>query len=123
MDRLTQSLWRGVEELVPSVAEGTSAVFNLPMLLGAPQPPKPDNRIYCDRHLMVTSTSFMHGNRVCMAAENVEVGAGHSKMLRARWSKSSGQRWVIEHRRGSFGYAQDRLFDSAPQALCHPIHL
>ena len=40
MDRLTQSLWRGVEELVPSVAEGTSAVFNLPMLLGAFQPPK-----------------------------------------------------------------------------------
>jgi hypothetical protein len=41
MDRLAQSLWRGVEELVPSVAEGTSAVFNLPMLLGAFQPRGP----------------------------------------------------------------------------------
>ena len=30
MDRVTQRLWRGVEEPVPSVAEGTSAVLNLP---------------------------------------------------------------------------------------------
>ena len=35
MDRVTPRLWRGVEEPVPSVAEGTSAVLNLPMLLGA----------------------------------------------------------------------------------------
>ena len=30
MDRVTQRLWRGVEEPVPSVAEGTSARLNLP---------------------------------------------------------------------------------------------
>jgi hypothetical protein len=58
MDRVTQCLWRGVEEPVLSVAEGTSAGLNLPMLLGAFQPPKPDNRICCDTHLMVTGTSF-----------------------------------------------------------------
>ncbi len=35
MDRVTQRLWRGVEEPVLSVAEGTLAVLILPMLLGA----------------------------------------------------------------------------------------
>jgi hypothetical protein len=35
IDRVTLSWWRGVEELVPNVAEGTSAVLNLPMLLRA----------------------------------------------------------------------------------------
>jgi hypothetical protein len=35
MDRVAQRLWRGVEEPVPRVAEGTSAVFTLPMLFGA----------------------------------------------------------------------------------------
>jgi hypothetical protein len=29
----------------------------------------------------VTVHLFMHGKRPCMAAENVDVGAGHSKML------------------------------------------
>jgi hypothetical protein len=29
----------------------------------------------------------------------------------------------IKTRRGSFGYAQDRLLDFAPQALCHAIKL
>jgi hypothetical protein len=38
IDRVTQRLWRGVEEPVLSVAEGTSAVFILPMLLGAFRP-------------------------------------------------------------------------------------
>ena len=40
IDRLAQGLWRGVEEPVPSVAEGTSAVPILHMLLGAFRPPK-----------------------------------------------------------------------------------
>jgi hypothetical protein len=39
--RVTQRLWRGVEEPVPNVAEGTSAVLPLPMLLGAFRPLKP----------------------------------------------------------------------------------
>jgi hypothetical protein len=39
IDRVTQRLWRGVEEPVLSVAEGTPAVVILPMLLGAFQPP------------------------------------------------------------------------------------
>jgi hypothetical protein len=30
MDRVTQRLWRGVEEPVPSVAEGTSALLIYP---------------------------------------------------------------------------------------------
>ena len=37
----TEALWRGVEEPVLSVAEGTPTVFLLPMLLGDFQPPKP----------------------------------------------------------------------------------
>jgi hypothetical protein len=36
---MTQRLSRGVEEPVPSVAEGTPAVLIFPMLLGAFQPP------------------------------------------------------------------------------------
>jgi hypothetical protein len=43
IDRVTQRLWRGVEEPVPSVAEGTSAVLILTMLFRAFRPPKPDN--------------------------------------------------------------------------------
>src|SRR5271156_6677610 len=43
-----QCLWRGVEEPVPSAAEGTSAVLILPTLLGVFRAPKPDNRICCD---------------------------------------------------------------------------
>ena len=50
MDRVTQRLWRGVE--------GPRRCLFLPMLLGAFRPPKPDNRICCDTHLMVTGTSF-----------------------------------------------------------------
>ena len=42
MDRVTLRLWRGVEEPLPSVAEGTSALLNLPMLLGTFRPPTPD---------------------------------------------------------------------------------
>ncbi len=43
--------------------------------------------------------------------------------VQAQWLKSSEQHGKDKHRRGSFGYAQDRLFDSAPQALCHVIDL
>ena len=39
-------------------------VFNLPMLLGAFQPLKPDNRICCDTHLMVMGRSFMYSNHL-----------------------------------------------------------
>jgi hypothetical protein len=39
-----------------------------------------------------------------------------------RWSKSSEQHGWDEQRRGSFGYAQGRLFDSAPQALRYAIN-
>ena len=52
IDRVTQRLWRGVEEPVLSVAEGTSAVLILSMQLGAFRPPKTDNKIRCDAHLM-----------------------------------------------------------------------
>ena len=41
MDRVTQRLGRGVEGPVLSVVEGTSGVFNRPLLLGAFQPPGP----------------------------------------------------------------------------------
>jgi hypothetical protein len=44
IDCVTQRLWRGVEEPVPRVAEGTSAVLILPMLFGAFRPPKPDRK-------------------------------------------------------------------------------
>jgi hypothetical protein len=51
MDRVTQALGRGVEEPVLSVAEGTSALLNLPVLLGAFRPPMSDHRVCCDTHL------------------------------------------------------------------------
>jgi hypothetical protein len=37
--------------------------------------------------------------------------------------ESSRQRRSDKHRRGSFGYAQDRLFDSARQAICDAMNL
>ena len=40
--RVTQRLWRGAEEPVLSVAEGTSAVLIFPILFGAFQLPSPD---------------------------------------------------------------------------------
>ena len=43
--RVTQCLLRCVEEPVPSVAEGTSAVLILPMLLGAFQKSEPILRV------------------------------------------------------------------------------
>jgi hypothetical protein len=58
MDRVTQRLWRGVEEPVPSVAEGTSAGLNLPNAARSFSTTESDNRICCDTHLMVTLTSF-----------------------------------------------------------------
>jgi hypothetical protein len=45
IDRVTQRLWRGVEEPVLSVVEGTSAAPIYPMLLGAFRPLQPDHRI------------------------------------------------------------------------------
>src|ERR1700733_2155373 len=48
IDCVTRRLWR---------SRRTSAVLNLPMLLGAFRPPKPDNRICCDTHRMVTYIS------------------------------------------------------------------
>jgi hypothetical protein len=48
----------------------TSAALNLPMLLGAFQPPKPDNRICCGTHLMVT---------------------GHNKMQASAWFSAQGK--------------------------------
>jgi hypothetical protein len=45
IDRVIQRLWRGVEEPVLSVAEGTSAVLILPMLFGAFQPPGPTQAV------------------------------------------------------------------------------
>jgi hypothetical protein len=40
--RVTDGLWRGVEEPVLSVAEGTPAMLILPMLFGAFPPPMPE---------------------------------------------------------------------------------
>jgi hypothetical protein len=45
IDCVTQRLWRGVEEPVLSVAEGTSVVLLLPTLLGAFRHPKADHRL------------------------------------------------------------------------------
>ena len=80
MDRVTQRLWRGVE--------GPRRRFIYPLLLGAFRPPKPDNRICCDTHSMVTGTLGIvramrliqvacnaNVKRACMAAVNVDVGA------------------------------------------------
>ena len=80
-------------------------MLNLPMLLGAFRPPKPENRICCDTHLMVMlhdTEKQVAGNanvkRACMAAENVEVAAGHNEMLASSWFSAPG-----EERRGTAG--------------------
>jgi hypothetical protein len=105
IDRVTQRLWRGVE--------GPRRCL-IPMLLGAFRPPKPGNRICCDTHLMVTGTSFhaLYVKRACMAAENVDVCTGHSKMVASSWFSAAGKTVtgsvveklqaarVIKHRRG-----------------------
>ncbi len=48
---------------------------------------------------------------------------GRSAWCGLRRLKSSEQQGQDKHRRGSNGYVRDRLFDYAPQALCHAINL
>jgi hypothetical protein len=48
-------------------------VLILPMLIGAFRPPKPDNRMCCDTHLTVTSSSF-HGCANIFVAFKIEQG-------------------------------------------------
>jgi hypothetical protein len=121
-------------------------VFILPMLFGAFRPPRPENRIWCDTHLMVTGTSFsctviIFHPQVCarslssgliVAPENSDVGAGHSKMLASSWLSVPGKDRggparcgsVVEKAPNSMGkIAPSGSFDSAPQALCHAINL
>ena len=81
IDRVTQRLWRVVEEPVLSVAEGTSAALSYPCC----------SELFDHRSATTESAAirtgwsrvhlFMHGNRAYMAAEKVDVGSGHSKML------------------------------------------
>jgi hypothetical protein len=58
MDRVTQRLWRGVEEPVLSVAEGTSGVLNLPMLSQLFNQRGPTTGSAPITHLVVTRASF-----------------------------------------------------------------
>jgi hypothetical protein len=55
------------------------------MLFGVFQPRSREQDSVCATHLMVTGTSFMardaNVKRACMAAENVNAAAGHSRML------------------------------------------
>jgi hypothetical protein len=77
-------------------------VLILPMQLGAFRPPKPDNRIwryaldFPRAFLMLHDTDIQvagdaNVKRARMAAENVDVGAGHSKMLASSWSRPQGK--------------------------------
>jgi hypothetical protein len=61
-------LWRGVEEPVPNVAEGTPAVLIFPMPLGAFQPPNIENRIYCGTHIIAP---VIAGRRKSGGAKNL----------------------------------------------------
>jgi hypothetical protein len=48
-------LWRGVEEPVPSVAEGTPGAPILPTPFGLFRPPKPESRVHPFNNLFATS--------------------------------------------------------------------
>jgi hypothetical protein len=71
----------------------------LPMLLGAFRPPKPDNRTCCDTHLMVMLLDTekqvacnANVKRARMAAEDLDGGAGHTKMLARSWFSAPGEK-------------------------------
>jgi hypothetical protein len=66
--------------------------------------------------------------RACMAAENVDLGAGHGKMLASSWFSAPEKKpWrasVVEKLRTAWvRLAPPRSFDSAPQALVYAINL
>jgi hypothetical protein len=56
-ERSASLIYRVIQRLMAR-SRRTSAAPISPMLFGAFRPPKPENRIYCDTHLMVTGTSF-----------------------------------------------------------------
>jgi hypothetical protein len=58
-------------------------VLILPMLLGAFRAAK-------DTEIQVVVTD-VNVKRACMAAENVDLGAGHSKMLASSWFSAPGK--------------------------------
>jgi hypothetical protein len=80
MDRVTQPLWRGVEEPVLSVAEGTSAGLIYPCCSELFNHRNPTTGSAAIRTGWSRVHLFMQGKRACMAAEKVDVGAGHSEM-------------------------------------------
>jgi hypothetical protein len=108
MDRVTQRLWRVAEEPVLSGAEGTSAVLILPMLLAAFRPPKADNRICCDTHLVVTAHLAMHAQ----ASSHFFIGApqhlphrrNHIGIVDAQISIAHHARIMVRNQRGTTAY-------------------
>ena len=127
--RITSALWRAVEEPVPSVAEGTPAVLRLRMLLKAFRPPKPENSILLvyslDGHGYISSCTVIIFQpqvwRCLFPAPRKD--SGGSARIGLRWSKSFEQHAQPKDRRGSLGYARDRLFDCAPQGTRYATDL
>jgi hypothetical protein len=101
----------------------------LPMPFGAFQPPMPargEKKLNLIRtinpefknlaHTWGWKTITVHEKDISVTIKCVPQ---KDPVLGLRWSKSSEQHRQDRHPRGSFGYAQDRLFDSAPSsAVC-----
>jgi hypothetical protein len=80
------------------------------MLRGAFRPPKPGNRVCCDAHWVVGVQVFKHWlSCSCMAAEKLDVDAGHGK--------PPGAGGKAPHSMGKI--APPGSFDSAHKFLCY----
>jgi hypothetical protein len=103
-------LWRGVEEPVPRVAEGTPGVLNVPIAARS------------------FSTTEVRQQDLLRYAEQdarkfLVLGPREKRATGPGGRKASSSNGYIKHPRGSLGYSRDRLFDSAPQALYHATNL
>ena len=82
IDCVTQCLWRGVEEPVLSVAEGTSALLISPMPFGAFQPPRPHR---ADRRGLSLSPGTKNPATIQCVSQQILLSGSVVEKLRAAW--------------------------------------
>ncbi len=70
-----------------------------PMLLGAFRPQKPENRIVL--RYALNGHGDTNAKRACMAAENVDVAAGHNKLLAVLVLGPREKPWRVRQLRAS----------------------
>jgi hypothetical protein len=116
-ERSASPIYRVIQPLVAR-SRRTSAVLVLPMLLGAFRLLKPDNRICCDTHLMVTGIVFMHCNHLPSQVCSKSLNSGLIVRMRLPGKTVAGPPGVgsvVEKLRTAWvRQAQPGSFDSAP---------